>query len=57
MGAGLTLVDFQKRSTTRGPPLEERIDEADVPKLFNCMRLMARHSFPSYYQFEFAKPL
>jgi len=26
-----------------------------VPKLFNCMRLLARHSFPSYYQFEFVK--
>ena len=54
-GGRATLVDFQKRPSARGPPLEERIDEADVPKLFNCMRLLARHSFPSYYQFEFAK--
>ena len=56
-GGRLTLVDFQKNSTMRGPPLEERIDEGDVPTLFNCMRLLVRHSFPSYYQFEFAKPL
>ncbi len=56
-GGRVTLVDFQKHSTKRGPPLEIRIDEGDVPTLFNCMRLMSRHSFPSYYQFEFAKPL
>jgi ubiquinone/menaquinone biosynthesis C-methylase UbiE len=56
-GGRVTLVDFQKRPTTRGPPMEMRIDEADVPSLFNCMRLLVRHSFPSYYQFEFAKTL
>ena len=54
-GGRATLVDFQKRPTARGPPLEERIDEADVPELFKSMRMLALHSFPSYYQFEFAK--
>ncbi len=56
-GGRITLVDFQKKSTKRGPPMEERIDEGDVPMLFNCMKLMSWHSFPSFYQFEFAKPL
>jgi ubiquinone/menaquinone biosynthesis C-methylase UbiE len=56
-GGRVTLVDFQKKATKRGPPLEIRIDEGDVPTLFNCMRLISLHSFPSFYQFDFVKPL
>jgi ubiquinone/menaquinone biosynthesis C-methylase UbiE len=56
-GGRVSVVDFQKRSTKRGPPLEERIDESDIPKLFPDLILKERYSSPSYYQFEFVKSL
>jgi ubiquinone/menaquinone biosynthesis C-methylase UbiE len=56
-GGTVSIVDFQKRPTKRGPPLEERIDESDIPKLFPDLILKERHSFASYYQFEFVKSL
>jgi ubiquinone/menaquinone biosynthesis C-methylase UbiE len=54
-GGTVSIVDFQKRPTKRGPPMEERIDESDIPKLFPDLILRERHSFASYYQFEFVK--
>jgi ubiquinone/menaquinone biosynthesis C-methylase UbiE len=56
-GGTVSIVDFQKRPTKRGPPLEERIDESDIPKLFPDLILKERFSLASYYQFEFVKPL
>lgn len=56
-GGTVSIVDFQKRPTKRGPPLEERIDESDIPNLFPDLILKERHSFASYYQVEFVKSL
>ena len=51
----LTLVDFQKRPTVMGPPLEERIPEESVAGLFSNYHLVEEFSFPEFYQFEFKK--
>jgi ubiquinone/menaquinone biosynthesis C-methylase UbiE len=56
-GGRVSVVDFQKRPTKRGPPLEIRIDESDIPKLFSDLILKERYNSPSYYQFEFVKSL
>jgi ubiquinone/menaquinone biosynthesis C-methylase UbiE len=56
-GGRVSVVDFQKMPTKRGPPMEIRIDESDIPKLFPDLILKERYSSPSYYQFEFVKSL
>lgn len=55
-GGRLSLVDFQKRPTTRGPPLEERIPEEEVLGLFPGWELVNRFSYDSFYQFELRLP-
>jgi ubiquinone/menaquinone biosynthesis C-methylase UbiE len=55
-GGGLTLVDFQKRETSIGPPVSERRTPKDVlgsaPKNLN---LVGRFESETYYQLEFLK--
>lgn len=54
-GGRISLVDFQKRTTKRGPPIGERVDERDVIDIFKGLELVEKYSFPSFYQFEFRK--
>ncbi|OPY31008.1 MAG: hypothetical protein A4E32_01990 [Methanomassiliicoccales archaeon PtaU1.Bin124] len=54
-GGVLTLVEFQKRPTSFGPPMEERIDERDIPDMFVGFTEDDRVSLPEYYQFELRK--
>ena len=54
-GGKCTLVDFQRRETSFGPPLEERIEEAEVPSYFPSMRVASRWSFDEFYQFELVR--
>ena len=54
-GGRVTLVDFQKTPTSFGPPVQERVEESEVPVLFKAMRLVGRWSFPEFYQFEFER--
>ena len=56
-GGRVTIVDFQKKATMRGPPMEIRIDESAIPALFGDFDLVAQHSYPSYYRFQFSKAL
>lgn len=49
----MTLVDFQKRATVMGPPMEERIAENNVEAMFPEFKVEARYGLPDYYQFEF----
>jgi ubiquinone/menaquinone biosynthesis C-methylase UbiE len=51
-GGKVTLVDFQKRSSSFGPPVEERIKEADLPKHFTTMVVDRKWSFEDFYHFE-----
>jgi len=51
-GGRITLVDFQKKRTSRGPPFEERIDEADIPKHFTTMVVDRKWSFEDFYHIE-----
>jgi ubiquinone/menaquinone biosynthesis C-methylase UbiE len=51
-GGKITLVDFQKRPTSLGPPVEERIREADIPKHFTSMVVDRKWSFEDFYHFE-----
>jgi len=51
-GGKLTLVDFQKKATSFGPPVEERIHETDLPKHFTSMVVDRKWSFDDFYHFE-----
>jgi ubiquinone/menaquinone biosynthesis C-methylase UbiE len=51
-GGKCTVVDFQKKETSFGPPVEERIQEADVPGYFPSMRVARLWSFEEFYQYE-----
>ena len=51
-GGKLTLVDFQKKATSFGPPVEERIRETDLPKHFTSMVVDRKWSFDDFYHFE-----
>jgi len=51
----LTLVDFQKRPTVMGPPMEERVPEEEVEAWFPGFSTGRRASLPQFYQFEFVK--
>jgi ubiquinone/menaquinone biosynthesis C-methylase UbiE len=54
-GGRCTLVDFQRKETSFGPPLEERIEEARIPGYFPSMRVASRWSFDEFYQFELVR--
>lgn len=51
-GGRLTLVDFQKKATVMGPPLEERIREQDLPGHFDSMAVYRKWSFDEFYHYE-----
>jgi ubiquinone/menaquinone biosynthesis C-methylase UbiE len=48
----VTVVDFQKAPTSFGPPVSERIEESEIPALFEGFRVVSRWSYPEFYQFE-----
>jgi ubiquinone/menaquinone biosynthesis C-methylase UbiE len=54
-GGTATVVDFQKRSTSFGPPVEMRIEEEDVPRYFDRLSIKGRYGTEIFYQFEFLK--
>jgi len=54
-GGRITLVDFQKTSTSFGPPVQERIDESRVPAIFDGMHVVSHWSYPEFYQYEFER--
>jgi len=54
-GGRLTLVDFQKRPTVMGPPMEERIPEDEVASWFTGFSVEGKASLPEFYQFEFVR--
>ena len=49
----VTVVDFQKVPTSFGPPVSERIEESEIPALFEGFRVVSRWSYPEFYQYEF----
>jgi ubiquinone/menaquinone biosynthesis C-methylase UbiE len=51
-GGRCTLVDFQKRETSFGPPVHERIQVEEVPAYFPSMRVARLWSFDEFYQYE-----
>lgn len=54
-GGRITLVDFQKTSTSFGPPVQERIDESRVPAIFESLLVVSHWSYPEFYQYEFKR--
>ena len=54
-GGKLSLVDFQKKPTGFGPPVEERIRESDIPGFFPSMAVERKWSFDSFYQYEMVR--
>ncbi len=54
-GGKLSLVDFQKKATGFGPPVEERVSESDIPGFFPSMKVERKWSFDSFYQFELVR--
>lgn len=54
-GGRLTLVDFQKRPTAMGPPMEERVPESEVEDWFTGFSVDRKASLPEFYQFELVK--
>jgi ubiquinone/menaquinone biosynthesis C-methylase UbiE len=54
-GGSLTLVDFQKRPTVMGPPMEERVPEEEVESWFAGFSVDRKASLQEFYQFEFIK--
>jgi ubiquinone/menaquinone biosynthesis C-methylase UbiE len=51
-GGRVSLVDFQKRPTSFGPPVDERIDIGDVEAIFSGFTSLESWSFEEFYQFE-----
>jgi ubiquinone/menaquinone biosynthesis C-methylase UbiE len=51
-GGRVSLVDFQKKETSFGPPLSERIGIEEVESIFSGFTSMESWSFEEYYQFE-----
>lgn len=54
-GGRLSVVDFQKKPTSFGPPLHERLSEEEMIALFRNLSLLRKHSFDEFYQLEFLK--
>lgn len=55
-GGRISLVDFPRRPTSMGPPLEERIDIDEAVNLFSRFRVIGRWEFSEYYQLEMERP-
>jgi ubiquinone/menaquinone biosynthesis C-methylase UbiE len=54
-GGHVSLVDFQKRQTSFGPPVKERIDIDDVEAIFSGFTSLESWSFEEFYQFELTR--
>jgi ubiquinone/menaquinone biosynthesis C-methylase UbiE len=54
-GGRISLVDFQKRKTSFGPPMDERIDIDEVEAMFSGFTSLESWSFEEFYQFELIK--
>ncbi len=51
-GGRLSIVDFPRRETSFGPPLEERLSEEQVMELFTSFQRVKGWSFSEFYQLE-----
>ncbi len=51
-----SVVDFHKKETSFGPPLEERLDEKEMISLFSSFQVLKKWSFDEFYQIELQKP-
>jgi ubiquinone/menaquinone biosynthesis C-methylase UbiE len=51
----VSLVDFQKKQTSFGPPVSERIGIEDVESIFSGFTSLESWSFEEFYQFELKK--
>jgi ubiquinone/menaquinone biosynthesis C-methylase UbiE len=51
-GGRVSLVDFQKRQTSFGPPVGERIDIEEIESIFSGFTALESWSFEEFYQFE-----
>jgi ubiquinone/menaquinone biosynthesis C-methylase UbiE len=51
-GGHLILVDFQKRDTPHGPPVQERLSPEDALSIFRDMCQQARWDEEEYYQLD-----
>jgi ubiquinone/menaquinone biosynthesis C-methylase UbiE len=51
-GGRVSLVDFQKRQTSFGPPVGERIDIDEIESIFSGFTALESWSFEEFYQFE-----
>jgi ubiquinone/menaquinone biosynthesis C-methylase UbiE len=54
-GGKVTLIEFPKRPTSRGPPFEERLTEEEAIALFPSMSVEKRWSFDEFYQIEMVR--
>ena len=54
-GGRVSLVDFQKRQTSFGPPVGERIGIDDVEAIFSGFTSLESWSFEEFYQFEMSR--
>lgn len=51
-GGRISLVDFPRRPTSMGPPVEERIDMDEALEMFSRFRVIGRWELSEYYQLE-----
>ena len=51
-GGRMTVVDFHKKPTSFGPPVEERLTAEEAEACFSSMRLEKKHSLDEFYQLE-----
>ncbi|MEM2944266.1 MAG: methyltransferase domain-containing protein [Methanomassiliicoccales archaeon] len=54
-GGRVSVVDFQKKPASFGPPLHERLSFEEMLNLFSRFSLKARFIFDEFYQLEFSK--
>ena len=51
-GGRISVVDFPRRPTAMGPPVEERIEPDDAVGMFPGFRVVGRWELTEYYQIE-----
>jgi len=54
-GGKVTVVDFQKKPTSFGPPVEERMTAEEILAYFPSVSLEKEHSFDEFYQLELVR--
>ena len=54
-GGTLLLIDFRKRESPHGPPVDERVAEEETIRLFESFEMTGKYVHEEHYQLEFRR--